>query len=206
MACECPHTSAKTDAARKTLRVALLLNAAMFLIGTVAGVLAQSTGLLADAFDMLTDAIAYGLALMAVSRGLKFKKNAARWSGGVLVLLGAGIISEVVRRWFFGSEPMGLVMMGYYAVSFAVNLCVLMRLAKFRDGGVHIRASYICTRADVLANIAVFISGGLVAATGLQILDLVVGFGIGLYVLKEAGEILGQATGAGERAASGRAL
>jgi len=178
----------------KTLRAALSLNAAMFVIGTVAGVLAQSTGLLADALDMLTDAIAYGLALMAVSRGLKFKKNAARWSGAILVLLGAGIIAEVVRRWFFGSEPIGLVMMGYSAVSFAVNLDVLMRLAEFRDGEVHLRASYICTRADVLANIAVFISGAIVAATGLQILDLVVGFGIGVYVLKEAGEILTQRT------------
>jgi len=202
MACECPDTSAKTDAERKTLRAALSLNAAMFVIGTVAGVLAQSTGLLADALDMLTDAIAYGLALMAVSRGLTFKKNAARWSGGVLVLLGAGIIAEVVRRWFFGSEPIGLVMMGYSAVSFAVNLYVLMRLAKFRDGEVHLRASYICTRADVLANIAVFISGAIVAATGLQIVDLVVGFGIGLYVLKEAGEILRQATGTGQRDSS----
>jgi len=66
-----------------------------------------------------------------------------------------------VRRWFFGSEPIGLVMMGYSAVSFAVNLYVLMRLAKFRDGEVHLRASYICTRADVLANIAVFISARL---------------------------------------------
>jgi len=202
MACECPHTSAKTDAERKTLRAALSLNAAMFVIGTVAGVLAQSTGLLADALDMLTDAIAYGLALMAVSRGLKFKKNAARWSGAVLILLGAGIIAEVVRRWFLGSEPIGLVMMGYSAVSFAVNLYVLMRLARFRDGEVHLRASYICTRADVLANIAVFISGAIVAATGLQIVDLVVGFGIGLYVLKEAGEILRQATGTGQRDSS----
>jgi len=72
----------------------------------VAGVLAQSTGLLADALDMLTDAIAYGLALMAVSRGLKFKKNAARWSAE---FWSAGCrhhrgSSEAL---FFGSEPKG---------------------------------------------------------------------------------------------------
>jgi divalent metal cation (Fe/Co/Zn/Cd) transporter len=51
---------------------------------------------------------------------------------------------------------------------------------------VHLRASYICTRADVLANVAVFVSGGIVALTGLHIVDLVAGFAIGLYVLKEA--------------------
>lgn len=198
MGCECVHASAKTGAERTTLRAALTLNASMFVIGTAAGVLAQSTGLLADALDMLTDAIAYGLALIAESRGLEFKRNAARWSGGVLVLLGAGIIAEVARRWYFGSQPIGLVMMGYSALSFAVNLYVLARLSRFRDGEVHIRASYICTRADVLANIAVFISGAIVATTGLRVLDLIVGLGIGLYVLKEAREILREAHAAGE--------
>lgn len=200
MSCECSQSGVvKTEAERKTLRTALALNAAMFVIGTIAGLWAQSTGLLADALDMLTDAIAYGLALMAVSRGLTFKQNAARWSGGVLVMLGAGIVVEVVRRWFFGSEPVGSVMMIYSAVSFMVNLYVLTQLAKFRLGTeVHLRASYICTRADVLANIAIFISGGIVIVTGLQIVDLITGFGIGLYVLKEALEILRQANEAAE--------
>jgi cation diffusion facilitator family transporter len=198
MSCDCAQASAKTQGERGILRVALSLNAAMFIVGTMAGVWAQSTGLLADALDMLTDAIAYGLALMAISRELRFKKNAARWSGAILVLLGVGIIAEVVRRWFFGSEPVGFVMMAYSGVSFAVNLYVLTRLAKFRHGEVHLRASYICTRADVLANIAVFISGALVAATGRQILDLIVGFAIGIYVIKEAVEILREASHATE--------
>lgn len=202
MNCECTHVSAKTEAERKTLRIALSLNATMFVIGTVAGLWAQSTGLLADALDMLTDSIAYALALMAISRGLTFKKNVARWSGGILILLGAGIVAEVVRRWLFGSEPVGLVMMVYSAIAFAVNLYVLKELVKFQRGDVHLRASYICTRADVIANIAVFISGGIVAATGLQIVDLIAGFGIGLYVLKEAVEILREANDAPETAKS----
>lgn len=190
MSCDCMEVSAKTDAERKTLRVALALNAFMFVIGTTAGLWAQSTGLLADALDMLTDAIAYGLALMALSRGALFKKNAARWSGAVLILLGIGIVEEVVRRWLFGSEPVGLVMMIYSVASFAVNLYVLVQLAKYRRDEVHLRASYICTRADVLSNIVVFISGGVVMMTGMKSIDLIVGFAIGLYVLKEALEIL----------------
>lgn len=200
MTCECTQLSAKTEAERKMLRIALSLNSAMFVIGTVAGVLAQSTGLLADALDMLVDATAYVLALMAISRGLTFKKNAARWSGGILILLGAGIVTEVVRRWFFGSEPVGLVMMVYSAVAFAVNLYVLKELVKFRRGDVHLRASYICTRADVIANVAVFISGGIVAATELQVVDLIAGFAIGLYVLEEAVEIWREANEAPETA------
>lgn len=193
MSCDCAKACANTSAERKTLRVALALNLTMFAIGTIAGLLAESTGLLADALDMLTDAITYGLSLMAISRGLAFKKNAARWSGGILVLLGIGIILDVVRRWFFGSEPVGSVMMVYSTVSFAVNLYVLTQVAKFHRGEVHLRASYICTRADVIANLAVFASGGIVAVTGLSIVDLIIGSLIGLYVLKEAVEILVEA-------------
>ncbi len=193
MSCDCAKACANTSAERKTLRVALALNLTMFVIGTIAGLLAESTGLLADALDMLTDAITYGLALMAISRGMAFKKNAARWSGGILVLLGIGIILDVVRRWFFGSEPVGSVMMVYSTVSFAVNLYVLTQVAKFHRGEVHLRASYICTRADVIANLAVFSSGGIVAVTGLSIVDLIIGSLIGLYVLKEAVEILVEA-------------
>jgi Co/Zn/Cd efflux system component len=201
MACECTGASAKTEAERKTLWVALTLNAAMFVIGIVSGHLAQSTGIMADALDMLTDAVAYALSLMAITRGSAFKRKSARWSGGVLVFLGAGIVVDAVRRGIFGSEPEGLVMMAYSGVAFAVNFYVLTRLSRYRRGEVHLRASYICTRADVIANIAVFLSGALVAITGLHSLDLIVGFAIGLYVLKEAIEILRQGSETNEEAA-----
>lgn len=193
MGCDCSKASANTEAERKTIRIALGLNASMFVVGTVTGILAQSTGILSDALDMLIDAVVYGLALIAITRSSAFKANAARWSGWVLVLLGAGIVAEVVRRWYSGSEPIGMVMLVYSVVSFAVNLYVLVQLARYRRGEVHLRASYICTRADVLANVAVFISGGVVLVTGYGAADLVVGFAIGLYVLKEAIEILREA-------------
>ncbi|KXV16040.1 hypothetical protein CR51_02020 [Caballeronia megalochromosomata] len=181
MSCGCSRASSDSAEERKTIKIALILNLAMFVIGTVAGWAGQSTLVLSDALDMLTDAAAYALALMAFSRGLAFKKHAARWTGGVLVVLGAGMVAEVIRRWYSGSEPVGTIMQAYSVVSFAVNLYVLMRLAKYRRGEVHTRASYICTRAEVLANIAVFVSGGIVLVTGVRVVDLLVGFAIGLY-------------------------
>lgn len=197
MVCECTKVEAKTEGERRILWTALFLNASMFAVGTMVGIWAQSTGILADALDMLSDAIAYWLALMAFSRGPAFKRLAARWSGMVLVVLGAGIIIEVVRRYFIGSEPIGLVMMAYSGLSFGINLYVLSRLAVFRRGEVHLRATYLFTRADVVANVALFVTGAIVAATRLQIADLLLGFGIGLYVLREALEILHQANEAG---------
>ena len=190
MTCECSEVSAKTGAERTTVRVAFILNATMFVAGLAAGYIAQSTGMMADALDMGTDAVAYALALMAITRSATFKRNTARWSGVVLIVLGAGIVVDVIRRSIYGSEPLGLAMMAYSAVSFAVNLYVLMLLSEYRRGEVHLRASYICTRADVIANVGVFISGGIVAVTGFRYVDLLAGLAIGVYVLKEAWEIL----------------
>src|SRR3546814_2361898 len=82
-----------------------LLNAAMASIGGIAGWMAQSTGLLADALDMLSDASAYAIGLIAIGRSARFKANAAYGSGGVLLLLGLGVLVEVGRRAIFGSEP-----------------------------------------------------------------------------------------------------
>lgn len=198
MGCECTKAAIETGYERRTLRTALKLNAGMFVMGTAVGLWAQSVGILADSLDMLTDAIAYWMALMAFSRGQGFKRLAARWCGVVLLILGTGIIIEAVHRYFVGSEPIGSVMMLYSCVSFGVNLYVLSLLAAFRQGEIHLRATYIFTRADVVANTALFISGGIVAATQLQAVDLLLGIGIGAYVLKEALEILRQATETGE--------
>lgn len=193
MACECTTASAKTEQERATLRIALVLNATMFVVGMVAGLWAESTGLMADALDMLADASAYTLALLAISRSPIFKRNAARWSGSLLLILGAGIVFDVVRRGLFGSEPQGQIMMVFSAVSLVVNTTVLRMLGKFQHGEIHLRATWIFTRVDVIANMGVFASGLVVWLTGFRFVDLFVGLAIGLYVVKEAFEILSEA-------------
>ena len=190
MTCGCTQASAQTSAERQTLRIALLLNATMFVVGMAAGLWAQSTGLMADAVDMLADASAYALALIAVSRGDAFKRRSARWSGSLLLLMGIGIVLDVVRRGLLGSEPQGQIMMVFSLASLVVNITVLRLLGRFRYGEVHLRATWLFTRVDVLANIGVFVSGLVVWLAGAWVADLLVGLAIGLYVIKEAIEIL----------------
>src|SRR3546814_17234212 len=52
--CGC-HPEAENPKQRRVLWIALALNAAMALIGGIAGWMAQSTGFVADALDMLSD-------------------------------------------------------------------------------------------------------------------------------------------------------
>ena len=188
--CGCEPTPADTGPQRRVLRIALILNVIMFGVGLVAGLIAQSTGLIADSLDMLGDASAYGLGLLAMHRSALFKANAARWSGSLLLVLGAGVLADVARRGFVGSSPESLMMIAVASLSLIVNATVLRLLTPFRSGEVHLRATWIFTRADVIANVAVIAAGLTVMLMHLTWIDLVVGAGIGLYVLKEALEIL----------------
>ena len=187
--CGCHH-EAKNANERRILRIALALNAAMAVIGGVAGWIAQSTGLLADALDMLADATAYAIGLVAIGRTARFKANAALFSGSVLLVLGIGILVEVGRRVVFGAEPLSGWMIGTALLSLAVNVTVLRMLAPLKSGEVHLRATWLFTRADVVANLGVILAGMLVLWLRSPYPDFFIGALIGLYVIKEAVEIL----------------
>ncbi len=190
--CGCHH-EAKNAQERRILTIALVLNAAMAVIGGVAGWIGQSTGLLADALDMLSDATAYAIGLAAIGRGARFKANAAWLSGSVLLVLGLGVLVEVGRRIFQGAEPLSGWMIGTACLSLVVNLTVLRLLAPLKSGEVHLRATWIFTRADVVANVGVILAGVLVLVLGSPYPDYGIGTLIGLYVVKEALEILADA-------------
>ena len=188
--CGCEAPEVRTAEERRVLRIALVLNAAMAVIGGLAGWIAQSTGLLADALDMLSDAAAYAIALIAIGRSALFKVRAATFSGGILLVLGGGVLFEVGRRLVYGAEPLSEWMIGTALLSLVVNLTVLRLLAPMKSGEVHLRATWLFTRADVVANLGVILAGLLVLWLGVPYPDFVIGTLIGLYVIKEAIEIL----------------
>ena len=187
--CGCDGAEVTTRVERRTLGIALGLNVTMFLVGATAGWIAGSSALLADALDMLADAGAYGIALSAIGHSALFKARAARVSAVVLGILGVAVIVETLRRAVVGSAPEGAVMLAVATLSLIVNTAVLRMLARYRTGEVHLRASWIFTRADVIANVAVILAGILVRWTQSSVPDLVVGLAIGVYVVREALEI-----------------
>ena len=186
--CEAPEVTTAHE--RRVMCIALVLNAAMAVVGGLAGWIAQSTGLLADELDMLSDATAYAIALIAIGRSAVFKVRAATLSGGILLVLGGGVLFEVGRRLIYGAEPLSEWMIGTALLSLVVNLTVLRLLAPMKAGEVHLRATWLFTRADVVANLGVILAGLLVLWLGVPYPDFVIGTLIGLYVIKEAIEIL----------------
>lgn len=178
---------------RRALWLLLGINATMFVGEAVAGWLAESTGLMADSLDMLADAFVYGVALYAVgwSRGLQ--ATAATASGVLQIALGLGVLFEVVRRYLHGSEPVSALMIGVGVVALAANVACLAILAKHRTGGVHMRASWIFSTNDVIANLGVVVSGGLVLLLSSRLPDLIIGGVISLLVFRGGVRILKEA-------------
>lgn len=175
------------DAAEaRSLRVLLGINAAMFLVELVAGWVAQSSGLIADSMDMLADALVYGLSLYAVGRAASAKLRAARLSGVFQGLLALGVLADVLRRLVGGSAPEAPAMIGISLLALLANVACMVLIARHRHGGAHMKASWIFSTNDVLANLGVMVAGGLVAWTGSRLPDLLIGTAVGLLVLAGA--------------------
>jgi Co/Zn/Cd efflux system component len=183
----CDGDAAEVEAG--TLRVLLAINAALFAVEIVAGWLAQSTGLLADSLDMLADASIYAIALVAASDSAR-QRRSARMSGWLQLALAALVLVEVIRRAVSGSEPVEGLMVGVGLVALVANLACVAILSGHRRGGAHMRASWIFTTNDALANIGVIIAGVLVALTGSALPDLVIGTAIAALVASGAWRIL----------------
>ncbi len=179
-----PTTVAGTDADEaRVLRILLGINAAMFVVEIIAGWLAQSTGLIADSLDMLADALVYGLSLYAVGRSTTAKLRAAHVSGLLQAALAVGVLFEVVRRLVTGSVPEPPAMIAISLLALAANVGCLLLISRHRHGGAHMKASWIFSTNDVLANLGVIVAGALVAWTGSRLPDLTIGAIVGVVVL-----------------------
>ncbi|HDZ58190.1 MAG TPA: cation transporter [Pseudomonas xinjiangensis] len=184
------NSAASNAQESSTLRVLLGINAFMFVVEMSAGLIAQSTGLIADSLDMFADALVYALALFAVGHGVKMQVRAAHMAGVLQLILALGVLIEVGRRFIFGSEPESLMMMAVAFVALIANVGCLLLISKHREGGAHMKASWIFSANDVVINIGVIAAGGLVAWTGSSYPDLIIGTVVGLIVLNGARRIL----------------
>jgi cation diffusion facilitator family transporter len=184
---------ANNDAQKRTLRIVLAINAGMFLVESIGGYVADSSALIADSLDMFADATVYAMALYGAGRALDGQRKAARLSGWLQLALAGGALFEVVRRAVAGSEPESALMMGVAVVALGANATCMWLLARHRGGGAHMKASWIFTTNDVIANVGVITGGILVRVTGSAVPDLVVGAVIGFVVFTGALRILSMA-------------
>lgn len=174
---------------RRILLLVLVLNVGLFLGLGIAGLLANSNALLANALDNASDSVVYLLSFIAVRLAVGWKHLAARISGVLLLVFAAMVLLDAGRRWFQGAEPMGVTMMVMAVIAAAINLWCLVLIRRLPSDDVNIRAAETFSFNDFVSNGGILIAGALVAWTDSMIPDLVVGVLVALLAAKGALEI-----------------
>ena len=168
----------RLDADRRALAGALALIAALMAGEVVAGILAGSLALLADAGHMLTDAAALGFALVAASLAARPARGrwtfgfrrleilAAQANGITLVLVGIWVVYEAVRRLVAPPEVRGGIVLAVALGGVAVNLGATALLSRASRSSINVRGAFIHVATDLAAFAGTAAAGALVLATG----------------------------------------
>ncbi|MBB61641.1 MULTISPECIES: cation transporter [Pseudomonadota] len=175
---------------RRTLWMVLLFNAAIAIGFFATGLTADSSALIANGVDNLSDTAVYALSLVALSHGQTWKTRAATASGVMLLLFAAGILVDVGRRYLQGSDPIGPTMMIMSAVAGIVNYICLRLLQRLKQKDVNLRAATTFSFNDFISNGGILIAGLLVLWLGTNWPDLLVGLATAIIAIKGGIEIL----------------
>ena len=179
--------SALREKHTRVLWIVLGINALMFAIEGAAGVVAHSTALLADALDMLGDALVYGFSLFVLARAIPWQSMAAFAKGGFMLAFGLGVLAaagyKVVNPVMPGVEMMGAI----GALALAANLACFALLYRHRTDNLNMSSTWLCSRNDLIANVGVLLAAGASYFLASQWPDIVVGVVIaGLFVASAA--------------------
>lgn len=159
---------------RRALWLALAINAVMFGVELIAGALSGSRALQADALDFLGDAANYGISLGVAGMALAWRARAALAKGVTIFGFGLYVLAAAIWAAVAGASPDPEVMGVVGAVALIANLAVAIMLYRFRNGDSNMRSVWICSRNDVLGNLAVMLAAVGVFGTGTAWPDLIV--------------------------------
>lgn len=191
---DCCNKEREIEALRETqsatLKTVLGINAVMFAVELIAGLIAGSTALLSDSLDNLGDALTYGLSLYAISRGPRSKAHVAVFKGLLITTAGLFVLGQVGYKMFFPMVPVFEIMGAVSLLALATNGVCFGLLWRHRTDDINMSSVWECSRNDIASNISVF-----AAATGVWLFqsgwpDVLVGLGLACLFLRSAYRVL----------------
>ena len=180
---------------KRRLWIVIIINAAMFFVEMIAGRLAGSQALQADALDFFGDAVTYGISMAVIGTSLRTRSVAALAKGISLAVMGLWVFGSTVYAVLISGVPKAEVMglIGFMAL--AANLASVLVLMRYKDGDANVRSVWLCSRNDAIGNAAVMAAALGVWGSATAWPDLMVaGIMAGLF-LSSAFQIIRQAFG-----------
>lgn len=178
---------------RRVLWIALIANAAMFLVEIVAGVAADSRALQADALDFFGDAANYAISLGVAGMALAWRARAALLKAASMLAFGLWVLGYAVYGVVAGAEPDARAMGLIGTLALLVNVAVAVLLFRYRTGDANMRSVWLCSRNDAIGNLAVLAAAFGVLGTGQAWPDLLVAAIMAALAIWGSVEVFGQA-------------
>lgn len=192
----CNDKACELDALRarqsSTLKIVLGINAVMFVVELTAGLLGHSISLVADSLDMLGDALVYGFSLYVVALGTAMKAKAALLKGIIMACFGLFVLGQAIYHIIYPQLPVfetiGLI--GLMALA-ANGICFYL-LWRHRADDINMSSVWLCSRNDIVANIAVLFAAVGVWLTHSGWPDIVIGLALAALFLRSALHVLSE--------------
>ena len=170
------HDHAEAD--QRSLGIALALIGGLLVAEVVAGLVASSLALLADAGHMLTDAAALALALVAAAVARRppggswtfgFQRIeilAALANGITLVIVGIWIVFAGIRRLISPPDVRGGLVLVVAGAGIVVNVAAALLLARPSRRSLNVRGAFLHVTTDLAAFAGTAVAGALILLTG----------------------------------------
>lgn len=143
---------------KRILWTVIAINGLMFLVETVAGHVAGSQALKADALDFLADTATYGLSLWVIGASIRARSAAALFKGLSLSVMAVWVFGSTVYRAFVLGLPSAEVMGSIGAMALAANVTSVLLLMRYKDGDANVRSVWLCSRNDAIGNVVVMLA------------------------------------------------
>jgi cobalt-zinc-cadmium efflux system protein len=172
---------------RRLLLGALCLIAGLMVVELVAGILADSLALLADAGHLISDVAALGFAVAAATMAARpvqgrwtygFRRLeilSAQANGLLLLLIGIWIVFGAIRRLVSPSDVHGGIVLVVALVGVAVNLLATALLARASRESLNVRGAFLHVATDLAAFVGTAVAGALILVTGWDRFDPIAG-------------------------------
>ena len=177
---------------RRVLLAVIGINAIMFAVEMVAGHLAGSQALQADALDFLGDTLTYGISLAVIGMSLGVRAKAAVIKGISLSLMGLWVLGATLYHVLILGVPRAEVMGIIGILALAANLTSVLLLMRYKDGDANVRSVWLCSRNDAVGNMAVMVAAVGVWGSSTAWPDLMVAGLMAALFLRSSAQILRQ--------------
>lgn len=190
------------DADRRWLTVALVLLVGFMAVEFVIGLAAGSLALVSDSAHLLTDAVAIGLALVAIRLGARPARGvftyglrraeilSAQANGITLLLLAAWFVVEGVGRLIAPPAVAGGPVLVTALVGIVVNLAATGSLRRADRSSLAVRGAFAHVLNDLFAFVATAVAGVVVLLTGFVRADAIAALVVAALMVKAGAELV----------------